>query len=565
MLSPGDQGPHPRRLLLPRVKKSLQEDASKQSPATGYEYKPRAGKPKVRTGCFVCKIRRVKCDEGKPECAKCTSTGRKCEGYAVKSTKSRPDLPSKTTSTPQPEVSPSLAIQSNPSSPSDMRFIHVFCLISGNDFSQHFQLASWTQTVLQSAHAYPTVRCSLNAVSSLYEVYLRNEHKSHKSQAILDTQTSQLALAEYTKAVNVLSKDLMANRLPCQPVLICCLLFVWLEFLRNDFITALRHLKSGLSILEGIHNSSSPSNTPPFGDIDDSILYIFTRLQLQATIHGCPSSDFNLVALKCPLEATIGPVPPLFLTLVDARRCLDMKLISTTQFIRRKQNFERQHGPDAPLSLEWAEMLLSRDLYLSEFEQWQNALQNSPNLMTDGSISEPGVLSLKVDHRMAVMMMKMLFAETEMAYDNCNNDFRCLLTLSEQLLHHSARDTTLPTLSLDSAVIPSLFYITLKCREPNIRHRAMLLLGTAPEREGIWHRDTMFAAAAWKIAMEESCNVESVGGSISTKPIRIYREMVTDATSENEIATVRFSGGPEGSCNVLWEINGLLSQLGDFL
>lgn len=37
--------------------------------------------PKVRTGCLTCKIRKVKCDEGKPSCLRCTSTGRKCEGY----------------------------------------------------------------------------------------------------------------------------------------------------------------------------------------------------------------------------------------------------------------------------------------------------------------------------------------------------------------------------------------------------------------------------------------------------------------------------------------------------
>lgn len=38
---------------------------------------------KVRTGCLTCKIRRKKCDETKPECNRCTSTGRKCDGYAV--------------------------------------------------------------------------------------------------------------------------------------------------------------------------------------------------------------------------------------------------------------------------------------------------------------------------------------------------------------------------------------------------------------------------------------------------------------------------------------------------
>ncbi|TQS32088.1 hypothetical protein Golomagni_07605, partial [Golovinomyces magnicellulatus] len=41
----------------------------------------RVSKPKVRTGCITCKIRRVKCDEVAPSCNRCTSTGRKCDGY----------------------------------------------------------------------------------------------------------------------------------------------------------------------------------------------------------------------------------------------------------------------------------------------------------------------------------------------------------------------------------------------------------------------------------------------------------------------------------------------------
>ncbi|VZH91530.1 unnamed protein product [Fusarium fujikuroi] len=36
---------------------------------------------KGKTGCITCRIRRVKCDEGKPSCHRCVSTGRKCDGY----------------------------------------------------------------------------------------------------------------------------------------------------------------------------------------------------------------------------------------------------------------------------------------------------------------------------------------------------------------------------------------------------------------------------------------------------------------------------------------------------
>jgi len=36
---------------------------------------------KVRTGCVTCKTRHVKCDEQKPRCQRCVSTGRQCDGY----------------------------------------------------------------------------------------------------------------------------------------------------------------------------------------------------------------------------------------------------------------------------------------------------------------------------------------------------------------------------------------------------------------------------------------------------------------------------------------------------
>ncbi|KAF2762197.1 hypothetical protein EJ05DRAFT_507770 [Pseudovirgaria hyperparasitica] len=38
---------------------------------------------RVRTGCGTCRIRRVKCDEGRPHCMNCSSTGRICEGYTA--------------------------------------------------------------------------------------------------------------------------------------------------------------------------------------------------------------------------------------------------------------------------------------------------------------------------------------------------------------------------------------------------------------------------------------------------------------------------------------------------
>ncbi|KAH8648558.1 hypothetical protein BX600DRAFT_116313 [Xylariales sp. PMI_506] len=44
----------------------------------------RRGSQKVRTGCATCKILKVKCDEKKPFCDRCTNTYRQCDGYEQK-------------------------------------------------------------------------------------------------------------------------------------------------------------------------------------------------------------------------------------------------------------------------------------------------------------------------------------------------------------------------------------------------------------------------------------------------------------------------------------------------
>ncbi|ORY61258.1 uncharacterized protein BCR38DRAFT_310326, partial [Pseudomassariella vexata] len=38
---------------------------------------------KVKSGCRTCKTRKVKCDEGRPACARCLSSGRVCQGYGI--------------------------------------------------------------------------------------------------------------------------------------------------------------------------------------------------------------------------------------------------------------------------------------------------------------------------------------------------------------------------------------------------------------------------------------------------------------------------------------------------
>lgn len=39
---------------------------------------------KTYSGCWTCRARKVKCDEGRPTCRQCRRNGRECEGYNVR-------------------------------------------------------------------------------------------------------------------------------------------------------------------------------------------------------------------------------------------------------------------------------------------------------------------------------------------------------------------------------------------------------------------------------------------------------------------------------------------------
>ncbi|KAJ0415908.1 hypothetical protein BJY00DRAFT_292698 [Aspergillus carlsbadensis] len=47
------------------------------------------------TGCYTCRERKLKCDDRRPECQRCSALGLDCQGYAPKLSwvDSTPDLP----------------------------------------------------------------------------------------------------------------------------------------------------------------------------------------------------------------------------------------------------------------------------------------------------------------------------------------------------------------------------------------------------------------------------------------------------------------------------------------
>ncbi|KAF2463366.1 uncharacterized protein BDR25DRAFT_245908 [Lindgomyces ingoldianus] len=238
----------------------------------------RASHPKVRTGCHTCKARRVKCDEQRPACQKCLSTGRKCEGY-------------KNSHEWVVIVAPPAPITDVFEDDRSRRHFDYFRSMAVYELSWFFEGGFWGTLVLNEAHSSAAVRHAVIALAC--------SHEDFKDSLTVAAKAPQYAYAaqHYSKAIRNLiketSNDAQDSRMRA---LICGLLFISIEILRGNNIAALNHLDGCLKIVREAQAKMGQSLTPgspspwkkiqsePEIRLSEEIIPMFARLDIQASL-----------------------------------------------------------------------------------------------------------------------------------------------------------------------------------------------------------------------------------------------------------------------------------------
>lgn len=120
----------------------------------------RLGSKKSRAGCVTCKIRHVKCDEAKPACKRCQSTGRVCDGYSDISPRAKDLTPGMSPAVNQIST---LSLKQN-----ELQTFDYFLSLAAPRLSGGLDQDFWCGRVLQLCHAEPYVRDAALAISTLY-------------------------------------------------------------------------------------------------------------------------------------------------------------------------------------------------------------------------------------------------------------------------------------------------------------------------------------------------------------------------------------------------------------
>lgn len=162
-------------------------------------------------------VRRVKCDESKPTCDRCTSTGRKCDGYLSE------DHPKATCQDLSARPSPFANASAH-----EFRAFQFFHEQTRHQLSGFHDCELWDMLVLQVAQEDVAVRHALVAFSTLHETFARRLTGHGDNQVASD----QLALRQYNLAIRRHLDQLGGARFPAnldERAMVPCLIFICIE------------------------------------------------------------------------------------------------------------------------------------------------------------------------------------------------------------------------------------------------------------------------------------------------------------------------------------------------
>ncbi len=458
-------------------------------------------KPKVRTGCITCKcvllcyavvlrdvyakykarIRRVKCNEDKPACFQCTSTGRSCDGYEP----------------PRPllfEVSKDQAERRSFQYFRERTAPELQCdktVCSGSPF--------WDGFVLRASYHQQVVRHAAAAIGSFHE----SLDLGPGSQALT---ARGFAFEQYNKAISVLTKS--NGSLPTEDVLVACILFTWFENLQGSFAISLDHLKNGVKILEAWRSKSiSKTNAgASVATIDDHLGPMLDRLKLQADVF------LNSVD-RGELPQPSSNLPKEFLSLSQAHHRFYQIIHWTCHEL--EIGLKKQ-------SLEYVETELI-PVISSKLNQWYDLLeQYLDGGSKDAEINEEldphwrikSELHLRIQYHQAMLMLHAFPYDLETRFDGQLEHFRSIVSLSQRFLDEMDAeagagdslelDVAYGAFEHDHAIIPSLFLTACRCRDPVIRREAIAIMRRRRWREDIWDSAISAHIAEYLMLLEET-------------------------------------------------------------
>ncbi|KAF7904949.1 uncharacterized protein EAF01_005471 [Botrytis porri] len=484
----------------------------------------RAYRPKTRTGCLTCRIRRIKCDEAKPACVKCTSSRRVCPGYYIPTLDSSPsgDMNLITTNS-------SFDILSSPQSKRSFAF---FMQRTCSQLAGFFGSDFWERLVLQTAHHESAVRHALVALGAIHEL-------SEQKTQISDIDKA-FALEQYNFAIRDLLAPLSRNEERGVDVcLIACIIFANFESMAGQRASAGAHIKSGAKLLRETewdqqngtvcHQTLGSKSPVDLYASPGALARIYSGLDRECTtIKGFLAERYEPLFYGDPLSGIINDnVPIFFRNVEEAKNCFEygchLFQRSVTQASEPPAdpvNFPIDFESRVRQIIDNFEALHSK--YSHELQAFIEAKGSSFTPKEDIAVA---VLQLHSLDNHISCYIQYLPPTHRLHWSEFMPQFQRMIMLGEKIIAYilsdrSCGESTI-SFNLDMGVIIPLYNLVRHCKDPIIRRRVISLLRSFKRQEGLWNSLLVANALDRIVEIEESGWSEVDAYSEQTRPLSV--------------------------------------------
>jgi hypothetical protein len=441
-------------------------------------------------------------------------------------------------------------------------YFQLFREHTASELSGFFDNIFWTRGVLQECHSEPAIRHAVVALGALYmtlETTCQSPPSSPPDSSLEAESTAnapyrhwEMAVRKYSHACQELfNPDLLTThrtRLMASVLLACFDSFI------GDHRQAIRQIQNGLALLDQLRAERRRAFFPhPEEPVEEELMQMFTRLALQAksydmafhfphpyVIHltnpGAQGSDPNSPTSEgaSPMSLHHQVIPERFMSSLEARLAWD----SLTEKMLRFTEIMSSHVSNGPMGLLPASMRQYGIGFKSQIRAWSNAYDHILAGRTAPGVSgqeKAAIAALKMTQVMSQILFLMTFSDSEMGFDAFTTDFKFIVDLALEVVgdeerraasrrcpdpnfchhhldhsvdifggHEYAAPHIKPSFSADLGIVPPLFVVATKCRDPIIRRQAIQLMRSSARREGMWDSELAARIGIWIAGIEEN-------------------------------------------------------------
>jgi cholestenol Delta-isomerase len=430
------------------------------------------------------RLRRVKCDEIKPQCNRCVQSGRTCDGYAAAGL-SRRTLAVAVRSISAP--GPASRVLAGPQRADDVACFDFFRLRTAPTAGAFFPSDFWSRRILQVTHAEPAVRAAATALGALHRRFETEMAMAAAAAAAaadgedkgtelceLQERFATLANLGYGEALR-LARDIQQPAV----LLVLSLALAAVANLAGRWADVRVHMMSGQKLLAQMRAEAAAAGQSAAEDLEtDCAAESFVRMDLQGIVFSEATAPYSFFENDLPERGAILPGAAVGSLNQATTRLLD---IFSRIVILTGREFDNKGKAVFRNRTAW---LRIRD---EEITAWENATKSFLERMTSAEEAklQTGLLSLKLHHSMVRLLVKAEESGPETRWDRCLPHFERVIRLSSTLLRLT-QPLSPSVVSVDTGLVMPLFMVSARCRHPGLRRTAITLLRAANRHEGRW-------------------------------------------------------------------------------